>query len=138
MAEQTLRSAIAGRDRLVANLASFTSMVRLSVVLYAPTGQARMMTDALRSLIRGTRLEPGCLDCQVWTAFEEGDETRVDVHYQERWVTEKAMEVRVQSDAFTRVLEVLEASDEPPQVEFDFVSRHQGLEYVEAVRGRRR
>jgi hypothetical protein len=56
------------------------------------------------------------------------------MHYEERWATEQAMENRVRSDAFTKVLEVLEAGIERPEVEFDFVSRHQGLEYVEAVR----
>jgi quinol monooxygenase YgiN len=96
-----------------------------------------MMADALRSLMRRTRLEPGCLDCQVWTTTEEDDRRRTAVHYQERWVDESAMEARVKSDAFTKVLEVVEASVEPPQVEFDFVSRHQGLEYVESVRGQR-
>jgi quinol monooxygenase YgiN len=109
-------------------------MVRLSVLLHAPTGQARMMAEALRSLMRCTRLEPGCLDCQVWTTFEGDDQTRTDVHYEERWVTERAMEARVKSEAFTKVLEVVEASASTPQVEFDFVSRHQGLEYVEEVR----
>jgi hypothetical protein len=44
------------------------------------------------------------------------------------------MEARVKSEAFTKVLEVVEASASAPQVEFDFVSRHQGLEYVEEVR----
>ena len=93
-----------------------------------------MMAEALRSLMRGTRLEPGCLDCRVWTTVDEEDQTSSNVHYEERWRTETAMEARVRSEAFTKVLEVLEASTEPPQVEFDFVSRHQGLEYVEAIR----
>jgi hypothetical protein len=44
------------------------------------------------------------------------------------------MAARVKSEAFTKVLEVVEASASTPQVEFDFVSRHQGLEYVEEVR----
>ena len=93
-----------------------------------------MMAEALRSLMRGTRLEPGCLDCRVWTTVDEEDQTSSNVHYEERWMTEAAIESRVRSEAFTKVLEVLEASTEPPQVEFDFVARHQGLEYVEAVR----
>jgi quinol monooxygenase YgiN len=93
-----------------------------------------MMADALRSLMRGTRLDPGCMDCQVWTTADEEDQTRSNVHYEERWATEKAMEARVRSEAFTKVLEVFEASARPPQVEFEFVSRHQGLEYVEDVR----
>jgi hypothetical protein len=65
---------------------------------------------------------------------EERDPTQSIVHYEERWATERATETRVRSDAFTKLLEVLEASADVPRVEFDFVSRRQGLEYVEEVR----
>jgi quinol monooxygenase YgiN len=109
-------------------------MVRLSVLLHAPTCQARAIGEALRTLMRGTRLEPGCMGCQVWTNADEEDPARTEVHYEERWVDEPAMEHRVRSDAFTKVLEVLEAAADVPRVEFDFVARHQGLEYVEKVR----
>lgn len=109
-------------------------MVRLSVILRAPTLQGSAITSALRTLMRGTRLEPGCEDCQVWTHPEDDDPSRVQVRYEERWVTEAAMAKRVGSDAFTKVLELMEAAVETPRVEFDFVSRHQGLEYVEEVR----
>jgi hypothetical protein len=59
---------------------------------------------------------------------------RSDVHYEERWASEPAMEKRVRSDSFTKVLEVLEVAAEAPYVDFDFASRHRGLEYVEDVR----
>ena len=44
------------------------------------------------------------------------------------------MRRRVLSDPFTKLLEVLEASPRRPTVEFDFVSKRMGLEYVENVR----
>jgi quinol monooxygenase YgiN len=109
-------------------------MVRLSVLLHVPSGQARAIEEALKTLMRATRLESGCMGCLVWTISAEEKTSRRDMYYEERWVNELAMENRVRSDAFTKVLEVLEAGVETPQVEFDFVSRHQGLEYVEAVR----
>jgi quinol monooxygenase YgiN len=108
-------------------------MVRLSVRLHAPPGQARAIGDALRTLMRGTQFEPGCRGCQVWTSAEE-EGGLSDVHYEERWANESAIENRVRSDAFTKVLEVLEAAADAPRIEFDFVSRHLGLEYVEKVR----
>jgi hypothetical protein len=74
------------------------------------------------------------MGCQVWTNADEEEPARTEVHYEERWANEPAMENRVRSDAFTKVLEVLEAAADVPRVEFDFVSRHQGLEYVEKVR----
>jgi quinol monooxygenase YgiN len=109
-------------------------MVRLIVNLHAPAPHALGIMDALRMLMRATRLEPGCVDCQAWTTEDEDDRGRMEVHYEERWSTEPSIERRVRSEAFTKVLELLEGAVEPPHVEFDFVSRHQGLEYVEAVR----
>ncbi len=109
-------------------------MVRLTVILHAPARHALAIMDALRMLMRATRLELGCIECQAWTTEDEDDPCRMEVHYEERWSTEPSIERRVRSDAFTKVLELLEGAVEPPQVEFDFVSRHQGLEYVEAVR----
>jgi hypothetical protein len=44
------------------------------------------------------------------------------------------MRHRVLSDAFTKLLEVLEASPARPSVEFDFVAKRMGLEYIEMVR----
>jgi hypothetical protein len=67
---------------------------------------------------------------RIWT--EQGDDFRV--HYEERWSCEESMRRRVLSDAFTRLLEVLEASPHRPTVEFDFVAKRMGLEYVERVR----
>ena len=109
-------------------------MVRLSIRLHAPPCQARAIEDALRTLMRGTRLEPGCLGCEVWTSAEEEESGLSEVHSEERWATESAIENRVRSEAFTNVLEVLEAAADVPRVEFDFVSSHQGLEYVEKIR----
>ena len=109
-------------------------MVRLTVNLHAPAPHALGIMDALRMLMRATRLEPGCVDCQAWTTEDEDDPGRMEVHYEERWSTEPSIERRVRSEAFTKVLELLEGAVAPPHVEFDFVSRHQGLEYVEAVR----
>jgi quinol monooxygenase YgiN len=111
-------------------------MVRLTVVLHVPTSNTPCIVEAFRTLMRSTRLEPGCIDCQVWVGSVEDDRAfRTELHYEERWISEKDIEQRVRSQAFTKVLEVLEAATEAPQVEFDFVSRQQGLDYVEAVRG---
>ena len=105
-------------------------VVRLAIELSAPERDGRRIATALRVLIVATRLEPGCLSCTLWT--ELGEDFRV--HYEERWRSEEAMRQRVLSDAFTKLLEVLEASPARPSVEFDFVAKRMGLEYIEMVR----
>ena len=56
------------------------------------------------------------------------------MRYEEVWATEEAIRLRVQSEGFTRLLELLESAPEPPSLRFDFVTDTRGLDYVEEVR----
>jgi quinol monooxygenase YgiN len=103
-------------------------MVRLSVALVASARSAPRLLQALQSLLIAQRLKPGCIGCSAWT---DRDHT---VHYEEHWATEAAMEDRVRSDEFTLLLAVVEASEAPPRVEFDFVTKTRGLDYVAEIR----
>jgi quinol monooxygenase YgiN len=103
-------------------------VVRLSVVLVASARTAARLEEALRSLMIPMMLTDGCIDCSTWV---EPDWT---VHYLEDWATEAHMRARVRSDAFTRLLSVIEASEEQPRVQFDFVTKTRGLDYIEEVR----
>jgi quinol monooxygenase YgiN len=103
-------------------------VVRLSVVLVASARTASRLEEALRSLMIPTMLSDGCLDCSTWVAPDW------TVHYLEDWATEAHMRDRVRSDVFTRLLSVIEASEEQPRVQFDFVTKTRGLDYIEEVR----
>jgi quinol monooxygenase YgiN len=103
-------------------------MVRLNVALRASVASARQILDAFRFLMVGTRLESGCLGCSAWA---DPDGT---VHYMEEWATDADMRRRVSSSRFTSVLAVLESANEPPRVQFNFVTTTRGLDYVAEVR----
>jgi quinol monooxygenase YgiN len=104
-------------------------MVRLTVSMSAPPRCTQDVLEALRFLMVGTRLQNECVTCSVWA---DSDGT---IHYTEEWATEAAMRCRVQSDAFTSLLAVMESAREPPEVHFDFVTTTRGLDYVAEVRG---
>jgi quinol monooxygenase YgiN len=104
-------------------------MVRLTVALSASSQRSvQDLLEALRFLMSGTRLEPGCRGCSVWV---DPDWT---VHYVEEWETEADMRQRVRSSRFTSLLGVIESAHEPPSVQFDFVTSTRGLDYVSQVR----
>jgi quinol monooxygenase YgiN len=109
-------------------------MVHLAITLSASTTLAPRLVSALRALMGAIRLEPGFDSCSVWTTERE-DDGGLLVHYEERWTDERAMQARVRSDRFTQLLEVVERAPDNPQVDFQFVAKRHGLEYVEAVRG---
>ena len=105
------------------------SMVRLTVTLTASSQRnVQDLLEALRFLMLGTRLEPGCCDCSVWVNPDSM------VHYVEEWQTEADMRCRVRSSHFTSLLGVIESAQRLPHVQFDFVNNTRGLEYVAQVR----
>ena len=104
-------------------------MVRLTISLNAASARAAQgVLETLRFLMAGTRLEPGCQECQAWI---DPDAT---VHYLAGWSSARDRRRRVRSDGFTSLLSVLECADEPPHVQFDFVSTTRALDFVEEVR----
>jgi quinol monooxygenase YgiN len=103
-------------------------MVRLTVALIASARCAHDLLAALRFITVSTRLEEGCLGCAAWL---DPDST---IHYMEEWAAEADMRRRVRSDRFTSLLGIMESAREPPRVQFDFVTRTRGLDYVEEVR----
>ena len=108
---------------------SCAPMVRLSVALHvaSPTDAIELI-ETLRHMTATTRLERGCQECAAWTDRE------FTVHYSESWATEFDARLRVQSEHFTSLLELMECGVEPPEVQFDFVARTRGLDYVEEIR----
>ncbi len=103
-------------------------MVRLTVALRGTSARsAQELLDSLRFLVMSTRLEPGCLECSTWADPE------LTVRYIEEWVSEAEMRQRVRSDHFTLLLAIIESAREP-HVQFDFVTKTLGLDYVADVR----
>jgi quinol monooxygenase YgiN len=105
-------------------------VVRLNVVLTpaSPRGVDELL-DALRFVISGTRLQPGCLGCSAWA------DPDMSVHYVESWSSEEDMRQHVLSPLFTSLLAVVESLRTAPHVQFDFVSASRGLDYIAEVRG---
>jgi quinol monooxygenase YgiN len=105
-----------------------SAKVRLKVELAAVPGELERILDALRFLMTTTRLNQGCVQCTVSIDHES------TVHYVEEWASEADMRRRARSTPFTSLLSVMEAAREAPRVEFDFVARTRGLDYIAEVR----
>jgi len=103
-------------------------MLRLNVTLGAASPQnAENLLEGLQYQAPGTRLEHGCLGCGAWLGAD------ASVRYCEDWATEDDLRRRVQSDRFTLLLAVVEAATDA-QVQFDFVNKTRGLDYVLELR----
>jgi quinol monooxygenase YgiN len=103
-------------------------MLRLNVTLGAASPRnAETLLEGLQYQVAGTRLEHGCLGCGAWL----GEDSKVQ--YYEDWATEDDLRRRVQSGRFTSLLEVVETAAEA-EVQFDFVNKTRGLDYVAELR----
>ncbi len=107
-------------------------MVQILLRLTLPDPGGRDLVEALRSVTRPARLDRECL--AAWVLQD------VDVPealcYVEEWRSEAAAVRRVGSAEFGQLLGLMEAAPSPPSLEFRFVSRTRGLDFVEDVRSR--
>ena len=101
---------------------SATVVIRLTLSITAARGESWRLIDALRSLMVPTRRERGFVSCQLLLSSESCDPMRISY---------------VESDRFSRLLELMESALEPPQLEFALGNGTRGLDYVEEVRADR-
>ena len=103
----------------------------LSVVkIYPLPGSEHTVVDVLESMRGPTATLSGCLGCSV--TVEVGEDGAVC--YTEQWRTREALDRHLRSSLFGRLLEAMECSRRPPEVEFFEVTEVGGLELVEKVR----
>jgi quinol monooxygenase YgiN len=100
------------------------------VKIYPPPGSEHTILDVLESMKGPIATTADCLGCSITLEVEEGGA----VCYTEQWRTREALERHLSSPLYSRVLEAMEWSRLPPEVEFFEMTFVGGLELVEKVR----
>ena len=101
------------------------------------TISARKFGEALRilrSVAERSRVQPGCLSCQV---YRNGQEDNV-LMFEQIWRTEGTLNLYLQSDEYRNVLLVMEMALKQPEVRFNTVSTATGIETIEKARSSNR
>jgi quinol monooxygenase YgiN len=88
------------------------------------------LRQALSSLSGPTEAEPGCKSCRLYQPLSDPSIVRVESH----WKTQSDFFRHIRSDAYKKLLMLMELGCEPPTVEFYTVSELRGLGLVEAAR----
>jgi quinol monooxygenase YgiN len=103
----------------------------LTIVKIYPKAEYRdIVVDVFKSLKGPLGSVTECLECSV-TVATDGD---VEVCYMEKWQTREAMEKHLRSTRFSRVLEAMEYSRQPPELTFFNLTKVGGLDLVEKIR----
>jgi quinol monooxygenase YgiN len=107
-------------------------MIHAIVTIVSPPGQHQGFAQALRSVVGPTRVEPGCLLCHLYEDVESaGAFTLV-----EDWMSPADFERRLRSEAYRRLLLMMELSPEAPVVQFHSVNSTAGMDAIVAARSR--
>ncbi len=107
-------------------------MIELRLSLRAHPRKTQPLVEAFQSLARLARLERGCVEAYLFT--ESGDSRRLC--YNELWDAEDNLHSMLRSERFTRLMELMEMSAEPPTLDFRTIAETRGLEFAwQARRG---
>lgn len=88
------------------------------------------LIGTLRSLMLPLQAQPGFLSCRLYVDADDPNA----ICYVEEWQTSEALDQQIRSSHYTRLLSVMEAAAEPPELRLSWVTDLKGLEYLEAVR----
>jgi quinol monooxygenase YgiN len=108
------------------------AVIHLVLNIIANEKGTQSMIHALRSLMLPIQLDRGCGGCHLY--IDQGASN--SLVYIEKWATQRDLDREIQSDRFTRLLSIMESSPAPPVLEFWFVSKVWGLEYIAEIRNR--
>jgi len=84
----------------------------------------------LRSMAERSRVQLGCLSCQV---YRNGQEDNI-LLFEQLWNNEANLEHHLRSDDYKQVLLVLEMATKQPEIRFDTISSSAGIEIIEKAR----
>ena len=105
-------------------------MVHTTVTIVAPPAQKAEILRTLRALLAPTRVEPGCLRCQL---FENAEHAHAFLLVEE-WATDIDFRRRLRSDSYMQLLKLMELSSEPPDIRFLVVTEIRGMDAIHAAR----
>ena len=106
--------------------ASVHSTIRMLI----PLDKQSEALDILEGVCAQVQFEPDCICSRIYRGV---DDIRA-IMVEERWTNEKHIQTHLQSDAYRRILLVIEMAEEPPEICFDTIQASRGVEIIEKAR----
>jgi quinol monooxygenase YgiN len=100
------------------------------VGIVAPPEKCEELGKALSYLSGPTRVEPGCLSCLLYRDCSDANV----IYIESRWETLNDLIHHISSDAYKKLLLLMELGAEPPAIEFLTVTEVRGLDFIDAAR----
>jgi quinol monooxygenase YgiN len=97
-----------------------------------PMDKRKEILDAVRLVAGPTQVQPGCISCRFYQDVDDPD----TVFLVEEWKTRKELDCHLKSDRYRIILSLVDMSEKPPEFKIRTISKTEGFEALEAVRGK--
>jgi len=106
-------------------------MIHMTLDIDVTTNLVAKALGAMRQVAGPLEVQPGCQACRILADVRSEGLLSLQV----AWDTEEDLERHIRSDLFWKVLALMEVSSRKPEIRFHTVSRIEGLETIERIRG---
>ena len=103
------------------------ALLRLKVI---PENQNKAV-EIINFILERIQVERGCASCHF---YQDTSSNGVFLLLQE-WESRADLERHIYSEEFRHILALIELGSEPPEIRFNTISKEEGLEIIESVRG---
>ena len=97
---------------------------------FGPQNQDKAV-EIINFILERIRVESGCASCHF---YRDASSKGVFLLLQE-WESRADLERHICSEEFRHILALIELASEPPEIRFNTISKEEGLETIESVRG---
>lgn len=105
-------------------------MIRSSIRMLIPHNKQQEVLDILGSISAQIQFAPGCINSRIYRGV---DKVRA-IMVEELWTNHEDMLRHLRSEAYRRILLVVEMAEEPPEIRFDTILKTSGVELIENAR----
>ena len=104
--------------------------VRSCIRMLIPLGKQSEALEILANIRAQVQFEPSCISSRLYRGVDEARAIMVE----ELWESYQDILHHLQSDAYRRILLVIEMAEEPPDIRFDTIANSTGVELIESAR----
>jgi quinol monooxygenase YgiN len=107
-----------------------TDLIRSSIRLQIPLKKQSEALDIMESVRKQTQFESSCHHVRIYRQTHESETIMIE----EEWTNEEDLKRHLKSDAYRRILFVIEMAAADPEIRFDKIIQSSGIETIVKAR----
>ena len=108
------------------------NLIRSSIRLWISLKEQSEALDILESVRKQIQFEPSCRHVRIYREANESEAIMIE----ELWTDDEGLNLHLQSDAYRRILLVIEMTNAPPEIRFDKIIQSSGIETIIEARNK--